>query len=86
MGWWCHGFGRSGLGTTGVILNVAFSVGLLVVLGLGIFWLVRQLSRRPTVPQGTADSLEIARRRLASGEITIAEFDEVRTRLQSGFK
>jgi len=86
MGWWCHGFGWSGLGTAGVILNVAVSVGLLVVLGLGIFWLVRQLSRQPTAPQGMADPLEIARRRLAAGEITIAEFDEIRTRLQSGLK
>jgi len=86
MGWYCRGFGWGGLGMAGVILNVAFSVGLLVVLGLGIFWLVRQLSRQPTAPQGTADPLEIARRRLAAGEITIAEFDEIRTRLQSGLK
>lgn len=86
MGWYCRGFGWGGLGTAGVILNVAFSVGLLVVLGLGIFWLVRQLSRQPTAPQGAADPLEIARRRLAAGEITIAEFDEIRTRLQSGVR
>jgi len=86
MGWYCRGFGWGSLGTAGVILNVAFSVGLLVVLGLGIFWLVRQLSRQPTAPQGAADPLEIARRRLAAGEITIAEFDEIRTRLQSGLK
>ena len=86
MGWYCRGFGWGGLGTAGVILNAAFSAGLLVVLGLGIFWLVRQLSRQPTAPQGMADPLEIARRRLAAGEITIAEFDEIRTRLQSGLK
>ena len=47
---------------------------------------LRQLSRQPTAPQGTADPLEIAWRRLAAGEITIAEFDEIRTRLQSGLK
>jgi uncharacterized membrane protein len=89
MGFCCNGFGWGGwgawggLGTVGLILNVVFFVGLLAVLGLGTVWLVRQLSRRSAAPQAGVDPIEIARRRLAAGEITTAEFGEIRDRLQS---
>jgi uncharacterized membrane protein len=52
------------------------------LLGLGIAWLVRQMDRRSAAPGGP-DPLEIARRRLAAGEITLAEFEEIRDRLRS---
>ena len=88
MGFCCNGFGWGGwgawvgLGVLGLVLNVVFFVGLLAVLGLGAVWLVRQLSRRPVASDAEGDPLEIARRRLAAGEITVAEFEEIRDRLQ----
>jgi len=88
MGGCCGGFGWGGwgtwggLGTVGLILNLVFIVGVLTVLGLGITRLVRQLNRPPMSPQTAVDPLEIAQRRLAAGEITVAEFEEIRNRLQ----
>lgn len=88
MGWCCNGWGWGGwgawggLGTVGLILNLIFFVGLLAILGLGTAWLVRQVARKPAGPGGP-DPLEIARRRLAAGEITLAEFEEIRDRLRS---
>jgi uncharacterized membrane protein len=81
MGFCCNGFGWGGTGG-GLILNLVFFVGMLAVLGVGTVWLVRQLGRRPLAPAAGVDSLEIARRRLAAGEITAAEFEEIRDRLQ----
>ena len=70
------------MGGMGLILNLVFFAGVLAVLGLGTTWLVRQL-RQPTVSRTEGDPLEIARRRLAAGEITIAEFEEIRDQIQS---
>ena len=75
MGWYCSGFGGS---WAGLLLNVAFFVGALSLLGLGIAWLVRRLGHRPLVQAVETDPLDIARRRLAVGEITVAEFEEIR--------
>ena len=88
MGWCYNGFGWGGwgtwgsLGTLGLILNLVLFVGVLAVLGLGTAWLVRQLGHRPTTPETGTAPLEIARRRLAAGEITITEFEEIRGQLQ----
>ena len=88
MGFCCNGFGWGGwgtwggLGTIGLILNLVFFVGVLAVLGVGTVWLARRLGRRPLAPAAGVDPLEIARRRLAAGEITVAEFEEIRDRLQ----
>jgi len=79
MGWCCGGWGGWGawgsgwgiLGILGLVLNLHLFLGLLALLGLGIAWLVRQMGRRPAAPGGP-DPLEIARRRLAAGEITLA--------------
>jgi uncharacterized membrane protein len=65
-----------------LILNLVFFTSVLAVLGLGTAWLVRQFSRRPMIPRAGGDPLEIARRRLAGGEITTPEFEEIRDRLQ----
>ena len=59
--------------------GLLFFASLLVV--LGIVWLTIRLSRRTTAPVNGADSLEIARRRLAAGEIDVAEYDAIRDRL-----
>lgn len=88
MGFCCDGFGWGGwggwggLGILGLILNLLLFTGLLAVLGFGAAWLVRQFSRRSPVPEVRMDPLEIARRRLAAGEITVEEFEEIRDRLQ----
>jgi len=90
MGWCCGGWGGWGAwgpgwsawGILGLVLNLLLFLGLLALLGLGIAWLVRQVGRRPAAPGGP-DPLEIARRRLAAGEITLAEFEEIRDRLRS---
>jgi uncharacterized membrane protein len=89
MGLCCNGFGWGGwgawggLGTVGLIVNVVFFVGVLALLGLGTMWVVRQMRHRSPAPAAGLKPLEIARRRLAAGEITVAEFEEIRYRFQS---
>jgi uncharacterized membrane protein len=81
LGW--GGWGAwSGIGLIGLILNVVLFAGVLAVLGGGTVWLARQLSRGASDPKRGADPLGVARRRLAAGEITVAEFEEIRSRLQ----
>ncbi len=85
MGFCGNGFGWGawgGLGTIGLVLNLILFAALLIVLGLGTAWLVRQVVRKPA-GLGGPDPLEIARRRLAAGEITLADFEEIRDRLRS---
>jgi uncharacterized membrane protein len=53
------------------------------LLGLGTMWVVRQMRHRSPAPAAGLKPLEIARRRLAAGEITVAEFEEIRYRFQS---
>jgi uncharacterized membrane protein len=71
-----------GGGWIGLILNLVLFAGILVLLGLAAAWLTRQFRR--ATPTGTpgGDPLEIARRRLAAGEITAPEFEEIRDRLR----
>jgi uncharacterized membrane protein len=49
-------------------------------------WVIRQIGRGETAtnraPRPTGEPLEIARRRLAAGEITTEEFEEIRDRLR----
>ncbi len=71
-----------GLGTLGLILYLVLFVGVVAVLGLGTAGLVRQLSRRPVASGAGVEPLEIARRRLAAGEISPPEFEEIRDRLR----
>jgi len=76
------GWGNWGsLSAIGLILNALLFIGFVVLLVLGIRWIVRQFaSRSNAVAQ--SDALEIARRRLAAGEINVAEFEEIRARIQ----
>ena len=67
----------------GLILSGLSLLGGLILFGLGTAWLVRQLRRQPATPGVAGDPLEIVQRRLAAGEITISEFEEIRDRLQS---
>ncbi|MBC7258435.1 MAG: SHOCT domain-containing protein [Chloroflexi bacterium] len=62
----------------GLVLNALLLIGLVVLGVVGVRWAVRQFT-----PRGTAgDAIEIARRRLAAGEINVEQFEEIRKRLQ----
>lgn len=88
MGVCCGGLGWGGwggMGLIGPILNLVFFAGVLGVLGLGAVWVIRRLGRGETVRSSLhpgGEPLEIARRRLAAGEITTEEFEEIRGRLR----
>jgi putative membrane protein len=75
----CDGLGWGGW--AGGIVGWAIFVGTLILVGIGVVWLARQLRRAPLATHERADPLEIARRRLAAGEITIDEFEAIRGRL-----
>jgi uncharacterized membrane protein len=80
FGW--GGWMGMGGGWIGLILNVALFAGVLALLGLASVWFARQF-RHATPAETAPDPLEIARRRLAAGEITVPEFEEIRNRLRS---
>ena len=89
MGFCCGGLGWGnwmgwGAGWVGPVLGLALLVGILGFVGVGAAWFVRQF-RRASAPSGTADdALEIARGRLASGEISVEEFESIRQSLRAG--
>ena len=82
-GWGSWGHWGSGWGLIGPILNLVFAVGLVALVVIGIVWAVRTLRRRPVgaALDAEMDPLEIARRRLARGEITLEEFEVIREHL-----
>lgn len=65
-----------------LLLNLLFFGGAVAVLGLGAVWLTTQFGYRKSPSAPVVDPLEIARRRLAEGKITLAEFEEIRGQLQ----
>jgi uncharacterized membrane protein len=79
MGWG----GWGGPGIIGLIFSVVLWAAVLAALVVGIIWLVRKLG---APSRGTAEKetpLNAARRRLATGEITGGEFDEIVHRLRT---
>jgi uncharacterized membrane protein len=74
-----------GGGWIGMILGVVLFAGVLALLVLAVVWFARQFRRTTPTTETSRDPnpLEIARRRLASGEITAPEFEEIRNRLQT---
>ena len=86
MGFGCNrmgiGWGSWGGGMLGWIVPLLFWGVLLVGLVIGILWLVRVLRRTSSGTTSTEAPLDAARRRLALGEITIGEFDEIAQRLE----
>jgi putative membrane protein len=86
MGVCCGGLGWGGMGLVGLLLSLVFFAGMVGVLGLGAVWVIRQVGRGETAtnsaPRPAGEPLEIARRRLAAGEITTEEFEEIRDRLR----
>jgi putative membrane protein len=77
------GFFDGGLFLIFLIIPVAFWVGLIALIFLGIRWLIRQnatdRSRIAQPPEDTA--LELLRQRYARGEIDAAEYEERRRTL-----
>lgn len=82
MGWcpffWGNWGTWAGWGIAGLILNIVLFVGLVALAVVGIRWAVRQFAPRSGAG---SDALAIARRRLAAGEISIQEFEEIQKRL-----
>lgn len=82
MGWCPFVWGNWGAwgswGIAGLILSAVMSVGLIVLLVIAVRWAVRQFAPRSGAG---SNALDIARRRLATGEISIQEFEEIRNRL-----
>ena len=85
MGFGCNGMGWGGWGggMLGWIVPLLFWGVLLVGLVIGILWLIRLLRRAPSGTAPTETALDAARRRLALGEITVGEFDEIAQRLRT---
>lgn len=86
LGWgnWAHMGGFAGLGIIGPFLGVAFIAVAAAALALGAVWLGHRASRSPLKDSRQERvPLEVARQRLAAGEITAAEFEEIRDRLRT---
>jgi uncharacterized membrane protein len=87
MGWYCSGYGSGwgsmhGFGIPGFFVFIL----LLALVGYGIYWLIRQSLlpvRQSVYPDSQAQAIHIAQSRLASGEISLTEFEEIRDRILS---
>jgi len=89
MGFCCGGWGWGGWGGLGmigpIIIGLVMLAGVVAVLGLGAIWVVGRGSRgreATDIGRRGEDPVDIARRRLAAGELTREEFDELRDRLR----
>ncbi len=69
------------LGWGNWVVNGALLIGTLAVFAVVLTWVGSQLRRRSPTRTERADPLEITRSRLATGEITIEEFEAIRDRL-----
>ena len=81
MGYGWHGMGWGGLGLVGSLIGVLLWLGVLAVLVAGIAWLVQRSGRRFGPVRAEETPLREVKRRLASGEITTGEYDEIVQRL-----
>ncbi len=83
MGGWGPMAGWGG-GWLATLFGFTFLVGVMGLLALGAVWLARR-SRLQPASAGTSAStpLDTARHRLAAGEITPEEFEELREQLES---
>jgi uncharacterized membrane protein len=75
--------GWTGVGWLGPLFGLSLFVGLIGLLVIGTVWLVRRTTQQPIMTQAGQNPVEIARRRLAAGEITPDEFEDLRQRLLS---
>ena len=88
-GFCCDRIGGGGIGPWGMHSPGGFIWGLvfwaaIVLLVVGTIWLLRRRKRQPQAVAAEVIPLDVARRRLAAGEITASEFDEIWERLQRG--
>ncbi len=78
---------HSGMGAGGWILMSLFWVGLLAVIVWAIARIVPSRTHEPvpqTPPAPSEEPLEILDRRLASGEIDVGTYDQLRSKLSTG--
>ena len=89
---WVHGWGRGighmwGMGGAGGILGFLFLLGLLVLFALAAIWLFRRSQSAHYITVGAsspvAEPLDLARRRLAAGDITLEKYQEIREELRN---
>jgi uncharacterized membrane protein len=81
-GWGAWG----GLSVLGVILGGVLWIALLALVVVAAIWLIRRSIRSPATVRSAAGGetpLEVAQRRLAAGELTVSEFDEIQQRLKN---
>jgi uncharacterized membrane protein len=74
--------GWGGLGIVGFILALLFTLSLLALVVVAALWLVRRSGQQVQTSGSGVGAIDIARQRLAAGEITVSEFHEIRQRLQ----
>ncbi len=98
MGWqgFGRGFGMMGhmwglggghiLGAIASLFGFLFFLGLLALIALAVVWLVRRSRTTASVTAGgpglSGSPLDVAKRRLAAGEITLDEYHRIRDELQ----
>lgn len=83
-GWsgWGHMGGWGGLGWLGPVFGLVLLAGVIGLLVVGALWLARSAGQRPATALATrSEPLAIAQRRLAAGDITAREFEELREQL-----
>jgi uncharacterized membrane protein len=82
-GW---GIGGGALGVLGSLLGLLLVVALLAILVLAAVWLARQTRVKSGATVSgvdvTSTPLELARRRLAAGELSVEEYHRIRKELQ----
>ncbi|MFP3896231.1 MAG: SHOCT domain-containing protein [Anaerolineales bacterium] len=86
MRWYTDDLYKGSDGIASAILNLVFFLNVLTLLGLTLMLVMRGLGRggnRPLYENAESDPLELARLRLAMGEITEQDFEAIRERLQA---
>lgn len=90
MGWGCPGCGLGGswgsIGLLGMLPGLLIFFGILALLVIATIWFLRRFrySRISTeTSDDRSDPLQIAKQRLAAGEITTAAYEEIRDRIHS---
>ena len=86
MGWGCPGYGMSGgwggVGLLGMLPGHLIFGGILAILVIATIWLLRRFRFSRINSTTTGDPLQIVKQRLAAGEITTAEYEEIRSMIQ----